>query len=82
MNTLEPKGWAFGGYSFNSADTISARIQPDLAAQKILIVPLGDDLQNVLRNDAEVLLPKKNEVIIRPIDLATVSFLGRLSFPV
>jgi hypothetical protein len=31
----------------------------------------------VLGHDAEGLLPKNNEIIIRPTDLATESFLGR-----
>jgi len=82
MDVLDPKGGALGGYSFNSADTESTRIYPDLPVQKVFILPLRDDPQNVLRNYAEVLSPKKNEVIVRPTDLATVSFLRRLGFPV
>jgi hypothetical protein len=80
MNVLDPKGGASSGDSFNSADTESARIYPDPPAQKIFILPLRDDPQNVLRNDAEVFLPKKNEVIVCSTDLATVSFL-RPRFP-
>ena len=72
MNVFDPKGGIFGGDSFNSADTESARIYPDLPAQKEFILPLWDDPQNVLRNEAEVLLPKKNEVIVRPTYLPTV----------
>ena len=82
MNVLEPKGGALGGYSFNSADTERARIYPDLPSQKGFIFSLRDDPQNVLRNDAEVLSPKKNEIVVHPTDLATGSFLGRLGFPV
>src|SRR6185437_5991313 len=55
MDVLDPKGGALGGYSFNSADTESTRIYPDLPVQKVFILPLRDDPQNVLRNDAEVL---------------------------
>jgi hypothetical protein len=66
MNALEPKGWAFGGYSFNSPDTEGARVHPDLAAQKVFVLPFRDDPQNVLRNDAEVLLANKKEVIVPP----------------
>jgi len=79
MNVLEPKGGALGGYSFNFADTESARIYPDLPAQKIFVLPLREDTQNVLRNVAEVLSPKKNEVIVCPSDLATA---GVLSSPI
>jgi hypothetical protein len=43
MNILEPKGGALGGYSFNSADTESARIYPDLPAQEVSILPLRED---------------------------------------
>ncbi len=82
MNILDPKGWALGGDSFNSADTESARIHPDLPAQQIFVLPFGDDPQDVLRNNAEVLPPKKNEVIVRPTDLATESSLRRLGLPV
>lgn len=82
MNVLEPKGGALGGYSFNSADSESARIYPDLPTQKLFVLPLRDDPQNVLGNVAEVLSPKKKEVIVRPTDLATVSALRRLGFPV
>jgi hypothetical protein len=82
MNVLEPKGRALGGHSFNSADTESTRIYPDLTAQKVLVLPLWEDPKNVLRNNAEVLLPKKNEVIVRPADLATASCLRRVDFPV
>jgi hypothetical protein len=32
MNALDPKGGGFGRYSFNSANTESARIYPDLPA--------------------------------------------------
>ena len=74
MNVLQPKRGALGGYSFNSADTESTRIYPDLPAQKVFIPPLRDDPQDVLRNDAEVLLPEKNEVIVPPTDLATATF--------
>ena len=82
MNVLEPKGGALGGYAFNSANTESARIYPDLPSQKGLILPLRDDQQNLLRNDAEVLSPKKNEIVVHPTDLAIGSFLRRLGFPV
>ena len=82
MNVLEPKGGALGGYSFNSADTESARIYPDLPAQKVFVLPLREGPQNVLRNVAEVLSPKKNEVIVRPTDLAAKPPLRRLGLPV
>jgi hypothetical protein len=82
MNVLEPKGGALGGYSFNSADTESARIYTDLPAQKVLVLPLREGPQNVLRNVAKVLSPKKNEVIVRPTDLATASLRRGLGFPV
>jgi hypothetical protein len=45
----------------NLPDTESARIHPDLPAQEVFILPLRDDLQNVLWNDAEVLSPKKTK---------------------
>ena len=45
MDVLDPKGGALGGYSFNSADTESARIYPDLPVQKAFILPLRDDPQ-------------------------------------
>lgn len=32
MNILDPKGWALGRYSFDSADVEGARIYPDLSA--------------------------------------------------
>src|ERR1700736_26623 len=82
MNVLEPKGGTPGGHSFNSADAESACIYPNLAAQKVLLLPLGEDTQNVLRNNAEVLLSKKDEVIVRPTDLATAFFRRRVGFPV
>jgi hypothetical protein len=50
------------------AEYESARIYPDLPAQKVSILPLREGPQNVLRNVAEVLLPKENEVIVRPVD--------------
>src|ERR1700720_2103545 len=78
----DPKGGALGGYSLNSSDTESARIYPDLPAQEVFILPLRDDPQNVLRNDPEVLSPKKNKVIVLPTDLVTAYFLRRVSFPV
>ena len=80
MNILEPKGGALGGHSFNSADTESLRIDPDLPAQKAFILPLREDPQNVLRHVPEILSPQKNEVIVRPIDLATKSLLRRIRF--
>ena len=82
MKGRDPKGGALGGYSLNSSDTESARIYPDLPAQEVFILPLRDDPQNVLRNDAEVLSPKKSKVIVRPSDLVTVYSLRRVSFPV
>ena len=82
MNVFEPKRGALGGYSFNSADSESARIYPDLPTQKFFILPLWDDPQNVLRNVDEVLSSEKKEVIVRPTDLAAVSALRRLGFPV
>ena len=36
----------------------------------------------MLGHDAERLVPEKNEIIVRPTDLATGSFLRRLGFPV
>jgi hypothetical protein len=80
MNVLDSKGGAPGGYSFNSADTESARIYPDLPAQKVFILPLRDDPQNVLRNDTEVLLTEKNEVIVRPTESSRTIF-SPLEFP-
>jgi hypothetical protein len=81
MKGCDPKGGALGGYSLNSSDTESARIYPDLPTQEVFILALRDDPQNVLRNDAEVLSPKKNKVTIPPSDLVTVYFLRRVSFP-
>jgi hypothetical protein len=60
MNIFNPKGRAFGRDPFNSADTEGARIYPDLPIQKVSILPLGDDPQNVLKN-TEVLLRKKTK---------------------
>jgi hypothetical protein len=40
VNALDPKGGAFGWHPFNSADTVSALIYPDLSAQKVFILPL------------------------------------------
>src|SRR5581483_5493681 len=37
VNVLEPKRGAFGGYSFNSADAESARVYPNLPAQKVFV---------------------------------------------
>jgi hypothetical protein len=82
VNGRDPKGGALGGHSLNSSDTESARIYPDLPAQEVFILPLREDPQNVLGKDAEVLLPKKNKVIVFPTDLLTVYFLRRVSFPV
>ena len=82
MDVLDPKGGALGRYPFNSADTEGARIYPDLPPQKVFVPPFRDDPQNVLRNDTEVLLPEKNEVIVRPTDLTTVPFLCRLGLAV
>jgi hypothetical protein len=82
MKGRDPKGGALGGYSLNTSDTESARIHPDLPAQEVFILPLRDDPQNVLRNDPEVLSPKKNKVIVRPADLVTAYFLRRVSVPV
>ena len=82
MNILEPKGGALGGHSFDSADTESARIYPDLPEKKEFILSFRDNPQDMLRNDAEVLSPKKNEIVVCPSDLATASFLRRIGLPV
>src|SRR5579864_2678756 len=73
MDVLDPYGWAFDWHTFDSPDAEYIRIDPDLPKQQILGFPLGDNQQNVLRNDAEVFPPKEDKVVIPAVDLVTIA---------
>src|SRR6185437_5424409 len=80
VTVLDPYRGALSGHSFNSSDPEGLCIYPDLPKYQAFFLALRDDAQYILRNKAEVLLPEKNEIVIRSVDVSIMTFPHRLGF--
>ena len=67
-------------HSFNSSDPEGPCIYPDLPEYQAFFLALRDDAQCIFRNKAEALLPEKNKIAIRSVDVSIVTFPDRLGF--
>jgi hypothetical protein len=76
----DPYRGALGGHSLNSSNSGRFLIYPDLSKYQTFLFALRDDVQYLLGHDAEVFLPKENEVVIRPADISTVILCRRFGF--
>jgi len=61
-------------------DAVCLSIHPNVAKEQTLFRALGNDVQHVLRNHAEVLLAQEDEIIVRSADVSSVTFFGRSYF--
>jgi hypothetical protein len=80
VNAFNLERRILSGGTLNSPYMKCACFYPNLPSQEVSVFPLGNDSQNVLRDDADVVLPKKDEVVVRSTDLAAMPILCRPSF--
>src|SRR5690348_777903 len=73
MDVFDPYRRILSGNSFYSSDSECCRVHPDLPKQQSPGFALGNDQQDLFRNDSEVFPAQEGKVVVPAADLIIVA---------